>query len=437
MPQRNALESQFIMMRASRFSIAGMVGFVLFAVLALAAMRLGSGLLAGITYLVTCGVLCLAFIALMCRGPAERAWWLGFNVFGWICDKTPFREWGEVRPWLPTTRLLELLATMSGFAVDTSRPARTDDPWVPFFTAGHCLFTLLAAVVGGLVAVALFGDRLGTLPGKPVERQPEAVTLRHWWLGPSIIYVLVFAMAAALAVLCSGTDPEVWAGATFLLTWALIGLAGVGAVVGRGRRREVCIGASLMGVGFMLLVFSRTQEYQEWPGFPTIQFLNALRPWLPPAASGSPADSYEMAVTNARIRAALKQTVPMQFSDVTLKDLLKYVQDATRSPDGWTIPVEVVPVGLKEAENSLESTVSIDLEGVALETSLKHALRQLDLNYDVSDGMLNIDSSLGEYYLHPPDPYLVAGQCIMALLAIGVGGILAPIVSDVRQRDAA
>ena len=238
-------------------------------------------------------------------------------------------------------------------------------------------------------------------------------------------------------MLCSGAAPEIWAGATFLLTWGLIGVAGVGAVVSRGRRREVCIGASLMGVGFMLLVFSPTQDYQEWPGFPTIQFLNALRPWLPPAASGSPADSYEMAVTNARIRKALQQTVPMQFSDVTLKDLLKYVQDATRGPDGWTVPVEIVPAGLKNAEKSLESTVSIDLEGVALETSLKHALRQLDLDYDVSDGLLNIDSSVGEYYLHPPDPYLVAGQCIMALMAIGVGGILAPFLSDVRRGDSA
>jgi hypothetical protein len=186
----------------------------------------------------------------------------------------------------------------------------------------------------------------------------------------------------------------------------------------------------------MLLVFSRTQQYQEWPGFPTIQFLNALRPWLPPGVRGGPADSYEMAVSNARIRNALEQTVPMRFSDVTLKDLLKYVQDATRAPDGWTIPVEVVPAGLKESEVSLESTISIDLKGVALETSLRHCLRQRALEYYVSDGVLSVDSDYREMYLRPPDPYLVAGQCIMALIAIGVGGVLAPVVSDARRRDA-
>jgi hypothetical protein len=342
------------MTRASRSSVAGMVAIALIAALGLAAMRLGSELLAGIMFLVTYGVLCLAFIALLCRGPAERAWWLGFNVFGWIYDRFALRAWGEVRPWLPTTRLLELLATMAGFTIDSSRPPRPGDQWAPFFVAGQCLFTLLLAVIGGFVAVVLFGNRPGKTTDNPVEQKANAVALRDAWIGPAIIYVIALALAAALAAFCSNRAPEIWAAAMFLLTWGLVGVAEVGVVVSHGRRREVCIGASLLGVGFTLLVFSRTQQYQEWPGFPTIQFLNALRPWMPPAVRGSPADSYE-----------------------------------------------------------------------------------IGLEYYVSDGLLNIDSDLHEMYLQPPDPYLVAGQCLMALMAIGVGGILAPVVSDVRWQDAA
>ena len=181
-------ERKSIMTRAPRSSIAGMVALALIAALGLAAMRLASELLAGIMFLVTSGVLCLAFIALICRGPAERAWWLGFNVFGWVYDRFAFRAWGEIRPWLPTTRLLEPLATMAGLTVDPSRPPRNGDPWLPFHMAGQCLFTLLAAVVGGLVAVALFGERWGKSTGKTIERQPEVIALRNWWLGPAIIY---------------------------------------------------------------------------------------------------------------------------------------------------------------------------------------------------------------------------------------------------------
>ena len=87
-----------IMIKSFRFSIAGLMGVVLIiAALGLAAMRLASELLAGIMFLLTSGVLCLAFIALICRGPAERAWWLGFNVFGWVYDRFAFRAWGEIR----------------------------------------------------------------------------------------------------------------------------------------------------------------------------------------------------------------------------------------------------------------------------------------------------------------------------------------------------
>jgi len=35
------------------------------------------------------------------------------------------------------------------------------------------------------------------------------------------------------------------------------------------------------------------------------------------------------------------------------------------------------------------------------------------------------------------DPFLIVGHCLLALLAAGIGGIVAPLVSDVRRAPAA
>jgi hypothetical protein len=157
----SGVRRESILIKSFRFSIAGLMGVALIiASLRLAAMRLASELLAGIMFLVTSAVLCLAFIALICRGPAERAWWLGFNVFGWIYDRFAFRDWGEIRPWLPTTRLLEPLVTMAGFTVDPSGPSPNGDPWLPFHMAGQCISRCCwPSLVGSLPSLSLANDR--------------------------------------------------------------------------------------------------------------------------------------------------------------------------------------------------------------------------------------------------------------------------------------
>ncbi|HEV3120252.1 MAG TPA: hypothetical protein VGY53_00045, partial [Isosphaeraceae bacterium] len=70
-------------MRAPRFSIAGLMGLVLATSLGLAALRYASPTLAGVVLMVTCSALALAVVGVACRGEAERAWWLGFALFGW------------------------------------------------------------------------------------------------------------------------------------------------------------------------------------------------------------------------------------------------------------------------------------------------------------------------------------------------------------------
>jgi hypothetical protein len=70
-------------MRIVRFPIAGLMGTILVVAIVLAALRNASQTWAGVTFLLTCGVLCLAVVGVVCRNGSERAWWLGFALFGW------------------------------------------------------------------------------------------------------------------------------------------------------------------------------------------------------------------------------------------------------------------------------------------------------------------------------------------------------------------
>ncbi len=95
-----------------------------------------------------------------------------------------------------------------------------------------------------------------------------------------------------------------------------------------------------------------------------------------------------------RIVAELGKSVNMSFpTDTPLDDVLKYIRATTKGPafpDG--LPIYVDPIGLQEAERSLNSTVVMDVGQVPLRTSLKLILKQIGLTYRVKDGLLTITS---------------------------------------------
>jgi hypothetical protein len=97
-----------------------------------------------------------------------------------------------------------------------------------------------------------------------------------------------------------------------------------------------------------------------------------------------------------RIVAELAKPLSMSFANETsLDDILKYVKKSTASPtypEG--IPIYVDPIGLQEAEKSLTSTVTIDLQQVPLRTSLSLLLNQLGMAYQIKDGVLKITSEV-------------------------------------------
>ncbi len=85
------------MRQTIRFSIAGLMGIVLVAAIGLAALRNASETWAGVMLLLTCGALALAVVGVVCRAEAERAWWLGFALFGWGYLALAFWSWNNDR----------------------------------------------------------------------------------------------------------------------------------------------------------------------------------------------------------------------------------------------------------------------------------------------------------------------------------------------------
>jgi hypothetical protein len=104
---------------------------------------------------------------------------------------------------------------------------------------------------------------------------------------------------------------------------------------------------------------------------------------------------------DARSLAILKKLdapVEMSFANETpLADVLKYIRSATQSsefPNG--LPIYVDPIGLQEAEKTMESPVIIDLDGVPLRRTLSLVLKQLGLGFRVEDGMIYITSAISD-----------------------------------------
>ena len=160
---------------------------------------------------------------------------------------------------------------------------------------------------------------------------------------------LLVSGVALIIVIASGgaiLKPGLWAGATFILTWLLIGLLALGALIGRATPREAWLGATFFGAGFMILALARA-IYQPWAGPPTVDLLNEIRPWLPAFANGRRADANSTTAANARIHEALECRVPMHFVEETpLEDVLNAIKNATRSADGKNLPIYVDPIGL-------------------------------------------------------------------------------------------
>ena len=436
-------------MRAIRFPIAGLMLAVLVVALGLAALRNATEIWAGATFLLTCAVLTLAIVGVVCRDRSERPWWIGFALFGWGYLALAFWSSHE----LPTTALLNWLearlnpepsvgggmrsVVLAGGFGGNFGPPRAQ----PFERIGHCLWALLAALIGGVVSTLLFGGRRKRDEQRDTPAPFAAQTPRRRWfwaafLGLSGCALIVYLLL--LSSLGSRSAPDFWVGATFFSTCGLLGTMVLAAAAGQGKGRQVWLGAALFGVGYMILAFGRSHDSETWPSLPTDHLLQDIRPWFPPFVSGFPTSATGVASTNARILETLEQPVPMPFNEeIPLEDVVKHIKAATRLPGGQSIQIYVDPIGLSEAEKTMASTIrNIDLQGVPLKTSLRLLLDQLDLFYSIRGGLLLITSKESGVTPVYQDPFLIVGHCLLALLAAAFGAIVAPLVPGKRREPA-
>jgi hypothetical protein len=71
-------------MRRFRFTIAGLLGLVLFVAVGFAALREATELWDGAVFSTTLGVLSASVLLAIQHADRRRAFWLGFALFGWI-----------------------------------------------------------------------------------------------------------------------------------------------------------------------------------------------------------------------------------------------------------------------------------------------------------------------------------------------------------------
>ena len=157
-------------------SIAGLMGLVLFAALAFAAMKHPSPLLASALYTLDAGLVCVAVAAAMSRRGAARRTWAGFAVFAGAYLALAFATFPVTAPSLLTTWGLsyldagrDMMAIATGDFVAVSyfqspTGPSINFPALPLLQVCHCLAALLAGLLGAAVAMLVGRSDAASLP---------------------------------------------------------------------------------------------------------------------------------------------------------------------------------------------------------------------------------------------------------------------------------
>ena len=434
------------MRETRRLSILSLSGWVAVAALWLAALRSESDEWLGATVLATWSILSLTVIGAICRRGVERAWWLGFSVFGWGYLALIYA--GFPLPTGLVLRALERLIHPPG-STGSGAPA-------PFSTVMSCLATFNPAIfqIGNLAAHQMCALLVATLGGWSSARlfggKVDGPTLdRAGWDTRRVAARGSAAIAGFVVLALPGLRwvPGPTAGLVLVLTFAALGLTVLGALCNAGVRRASYLGAAGFGVGFLVMVLGPDTSVGYWPRVVTGRLLDAVEGWLPsPLVREATAVSDPSGRANQRIREALERPASLHFPDgVELGTLLKEVQAQMRRDGEPPVPVYIDPQGLMNADKTEHSPVGLDLEGVRLRTALLLALDQVSLTYLIIDGVLVItyvdeDEGLPDVATHQSliiaPPLRSVGACMLALVAALVGGLLGPLVVPAPTTDA-
>ena len=254
----------------------------------------------------------------------------------------------------------------------------------------------------------------------------------------SIAGMMVLVLAVSLGFASLRFPSEPMAGAVLLLTLGAFALAVLAAVYRRGERRAFWVGFALFGWGYMALTAGAWWESgADRSRLITSLILDQISPYFLPGGNPRVASSFLASLMSRdtkskAILVKLDEPISMSFANETpLEDVLKYIKSASQGPNDTGIPIYVDPIGLYEAEKTMTSPVTLDVEGVPLKTTLRLVLNQLGLTYAVRDGLLTITSE------SVADPFRRIGQCYWALLVAGFGGLAGRILHNTNTRDTA
>ena len=183
-------------------------------------------------------------------GVARAARWLGFTLFGGGYLALAHATLFSPKP-LPTITLAEFIGSGVG---DKLAGQELGTQWVDVAFADISHLHCFVGTCPGSIGVRLAGsDRWhGDAALKPVEvtaSRPALLSIR--WMYPAFIGLVGFWTVAMTATVRQWPAPGVWAGASFLLTCALLGLASLAALFTRGRDREVYLGAAPSGFAYL------------------------------------------------------------------------------------------------------------------------------------------------------------------------------------------
>ena len=156
-----------------RFSIRTLMAFVLVSAVGMAALRNASDLWAGMMLMAALAAVGVAVLGAALMRDRERAWWLGFGLFGGaylIVSLIPplesrlptskglgyFRS--KVSNWGSEVEVISI-EPMGEHAIRGGQVTIWDENLVFFRQIGHSLLTLLAGLLGGIVAVWFYARR--------------------------------------------------------------------------------------------------------------------------------------------------------------------------------------------------------------------------------------------------------------------------------------
>jgi hypothetical protein len=378
---------------------------------------------AGVMLLTTCGVLMLAVVGAICRGSNERPQLIGFAMFGW--GYFALARWYTYHQGpMPTVRWLAGAGDIHNDLLSLPPDMRmAHDAWT------------MAFAVGGVILAGLLVKHRSAREPEHADRMLASDDPADWWRGPAFAGLLGLGLVAAAAVLADGRwEPQLWAGTAFLLTWALVGLAVLGAICSRARRREAWFGSACFGIGYLILAFGPAMTMT----LPTNHFLNAVfRPGGPTTAGEQPDDQLTSDDDSQRVRRALQEPIALHFPEATsLKVVLEHIKNAARASLGKNL----VLYASSESPTRMEvdkAMVTIDRAKIPAEDGLRLCLVQVGLTFRVQSGYVRIMPDAYHPVPFEEDPVMIAGHSLLALFAAALGAVGAPFVAGLYGRHRA